>query len=193
MKYAHLKGIAHRVGHPAWLGLRNMIAHPCLCSDFQGFTPRGSAACDHGSLATVFAHQGKNSARTDARSEPYQCASIIANSKLLLIACSLEQHRNIMHRCTVQGLFIHVCFHVNLSLCPTASTPRCAMSKTATWDSDDAMDSDDSDLKELYGHNGVLLTAGIIAADVIGAGILAMPAAMANLGLYAGALQTERS
>lgn len=55
------------------------------------------------------------------------------------------------------------------------------------------MDSDDSDLKELYGHNGVLLTAGIIAADVIGAGILAMPAAMANLGLYAGALQTERS
>ncbi|CAK9010796.1 unnamed protein product [Durusdinium trenchii] len=60
------------------------------------------------------------------------------------------------------------------------------MSKTATWDSDDAMDSDDSDLKELYGHNGVLLTAGIIAADVIGAGILAMPAAMANLGLYAG-------
>ncbi|CAK9064732.1 unnamed protein product, partial [Durusdinium trenchii] len=58
--------------------------------------------------------------------------------------------------------------------------------QTATWDSDDAMDSDDSDLKELYGHNGVLLTAGIIAADVIGAGILAMPAAMANLGLYAG-------
>jgi len=51
----------------------------------------------------------------------------------------------------------------------------------STW-----IDSKDSDLKELLGHNGVLLTAGIIVADVVGAGILAMPVAMANFGLYPG-------
>ena len=48
------------------------------------------------------------------------------------------------------------------------------------------VESDDSDLKEHIGQNGVVLTAGIIAADVIGAGILAMPAAIANLGFYPG-------
>eukprot|EP00913_Durusdinium_trenchii_P002735 g2529.t3 len=41
---------------------------------------------------------------------------------------------------------------------------------TSTW-----VESEDSDLKELFGHNGVKLTAGIIVADVVGAGILAMP------------------
>ena len=46
--------------------------------------------------------------------------------------------------------------------------------------------SQDSDLKELFGHNGVWLTAGIIVADVVGAGILAMPVAVANLGLIPG-------
>lgn len=46
--------------------------------------------------------------------------------------------------------------------------------------------SEDSDLKELFGHNGVWLTAGIIVADVVGAGILAMPVAVANLGLIPG-------
>eukprot|EP00435_Cladocopium_sp_Y103_P026486 s4480_g6.t1 len=51
----------------------------------------------------------------------------------------------------------------------------------STW-----IDSEDSDLKELFGHNGVLLTAGIIVADVVGAGILAMPVAVANFGLYPG-------
>lgn len=51
----------------------------------------------------------------------------------------------------------------------------------STW-----IESEDSDLKELFGHNGVLLTAGIIVADVVGAGILAMPVALANFGLYPG-------
>jgi len=48
------------------------------------------------------------------------------------------------------------------------------------------IESEDSDLKELFGHNGVFLTAGIIVADVVGAGILAMPVAIANFGLYPG-------
>ena len=51
----------------------------------------------------------------------------------------------------------------------------------STW-----IESEDSDLKELFGHNGVFLTAGIIVADVVGAGILAMPVAIANFGLYPG-------
>ena len=45
----------------------------------------------------------------------------------------------------------------------------------STW-----IDSTDSDLKELLGHNGVRLTAGIIVADVVGAGILAMPVVLSS-------------
>ena len=49
------------------------------------------------------------------------------------------------------------------------------------------IESEDSDLRlQLFGHNGVFLTAGIIVADVVGAGILAMPVALANFGLYPG-------
>lgn len=54
---------------------------------------------------------------------------------------------------------------------------------TSTW-----VESEDSDLKELFGHNGVKLTAGIIVADVVGAGILAMPVAVAQFGLIPGAI-----
>mmetsp|Transcript_8985 Transcript_8985/g.21514 ORF Transcript_8985/g.21514 Transcript_8985/m.21514 type:complete len:482 (-) Transcript_8985:92-1537(-) len=50
------------------------------------------------------------------------------------------------------------------------------------------VESQDSDLKALTGHNGVLLTAGIIVADVVGAGILAMPLAVAKLGLIPGSV-----
>ena len=91
------------------------------------------------------------------------------------------------------------------------------------------IESDDSDLKEFFGQNGVprdhlapisvdieksmcldfaslssqkncrffpheiwfpqvFLTAGIIVADVVGAGILAMPAAVANFGLLPGSI-----
>ncbi|CAJ1443560.1 unnamed protein product [Effrenium voratum] len=57
-------------------------------------------------------------------------------------------------------------------------------SEASTW----GMESIDSDLKGLLGHNNVLLTAGIIVADVVGAGILAMPVAVAKFGLIPGAI-----
>ncbi|CAL1169810.1 unnamed protein product [Cladocopium goreaui] len=50
------------------------------------------------------------------------------------------------------------------------------------------IESEHSGLKEFFRQNGVCLTAGIIVADVVGAGILAMPLAVANFGLVPGSI-----
>jgi len=44
--------------------------------------------------------------------------------------------------------------------------------------------------KLIRGENGVLLTAGILVADVVGAGVLAMPVAIARFGWLLGAIMT---
>jgi len=79
------------------------------------------------------------------------------------------------------GLGLRVVATMEPESCATESDSDTVTNK---W----AIDSQDSDLKELEGHNGVWLTAGIIVADVVGAGILAMPLAMAKLGLVPGTI-----
>lgn len=50
------------------------------------------------------------------------------------------------------------------------------------------LEKESSSVRPMGGHNGVLLTAGIIIADVVGAGILGMPIAIKDFGWVLGSI-----
>ena len=70
--------------------------------------------------------------------------------------------------------------------------PSCESDDPSTWSDMVAgleIESEDNDLRlQLFGHNGIFLTAGgIIVADVVGAGILAIAFCIGyEVGLYPG-------